>query len=88
MEKGYSFKKLFWSYTFCAIPLALLAGLLALFHVSPVYFNETPTYGFKGFIVSILFAPLFSLLISAANWVVLNCGYFLYNAFGKIMKRS
>ena len=87
MEKGYSFKKLFWSYTFIAIPLAFLAGLLALFHMSPVYFNESPTYGLKGFIISILFGPLFSLLISVASWVVLNSGHFLYNVFLKIMEK-
>ncbi len=89
MDKSYfSFKRLFWSYSFCFIPLALLAGLLALFHVSPVYFNDLPTYGFKGFIISILFIPFFSLLFSAANWVILNIGYFLYNAFLRLLKKN
>ena len=88
MEKGdFSFKKLFWSYTFCAIPLALIAGLLALLHVSPVYFNESPLYGIKGFIIPILFIPFFGLLLSAANWVVLNLGYFLYNSFLRLWKK-
>ena len=89
MEREYfSFKKLFWSYTFCAIPLALLAGLLALFHLSPVYFNESPVYGFKGFIIPILFIPLFGLLLSAGNWVVLNFGYWVYNLFLKAFKKE
>jgi hypothetical protein len=88
MERNYfSFKKLFWSYTFCAIPLALLSGLLALLHISPVYFNESPTYGVKGFIVPLLFIPFFGLLFGAVNWVVLNFGFFLYNAFQKAIKK-
>lgn len=88
MEKSYfSFKKLFWSYIFFSIPLALLAGLLALFHLSPVYFNESPTYGFKGFIIPILFIPFCGLVFGAANWLVLNIGYFFYAAFLRLLKK-
>ena len=86
-RESYSFKKLFWSYTFCFIPLALFAGLLALFHLSPVYFNESPVYGFKGFIIPVLFIPLFGLLFSTINWLVLNFGYYLYNIFLKVFKK-
>jgi len=89
MEKGYfSFKKLFWSYIFCGIPLALLVGLLALLHISAVYFNELPIYGFKGFVIPILFMPLFALLFAGANWVILNIGYYLYNAFIKAISNK
>jgi hypothetical protein len=88
MEREYfSFKKLFWSYTFCSIPLFLLAGFLALFHVIPVSFNDAPVYGLKGLLISILFIPFFGLVFSAINWLVLNFGYFLYNAFLKALKR-
>ena len=47
--KYFSLKKMFWAYTICSIPFALLTGILAIFDVIPVYFNETPYYGFKGF---------------------------------------
>jgi hypothetical protein len=89
MRKGYfSFNRLFWSYTFCFIPVAMLAGLLALFHVIPVYFNESPVYGIKGFVIAVLFIPFFGLLFSSMNWIVLNFGYFLYNMFLKIVRKE
>jgi hypothetical protein len=84
----FSFKKLFWSYIFFGTPLAIVGGLLALFHVTPIYFNETPTYGFKGLIIAILFVPFLGLLLGGANWVALNFGYFLYNAFLKSIKKD
>ena len=88
MEKGYfSFKKLFWSYTFCCIPFAILAGILALAHISPVYFNEVPTYGLKGFIIAILLIPFLGIIFSAVNWIFLNFGYFLYNKFSALFKK-
>jgi hypothetical protein len=89
MEKNwFSFKRLFWSYTFCFIPFALLAGLLALFHVSPVYFNETPRYGIEGFAISLFLIPLFGITFGALNWIFLNFGYFLYENFLKLFKKE
>jgi hypothetical protein len=84
----YSFKTLFWSYTFFLIPLAFLEGLLALFHIEPVYFNELPVYGFKGFIIPILFIPFLGLIFGAFNWVMLNFGYFLYGIYLKRFKKQ
>jgi len=68
MDKNqFSFKHLFWSYTFCFIPFSLFAGLLSFFNVSPIYFNEAPVYGIKGLLLAILFIPFFGILFGALN---------------------
>lgn len=85
--KHFSFKKLFWSYTFCGIPFSLLQAFLALFHVAPSYINQTAMYGLTGFVVPILFIPVFSVLLSGINWLVLNFGAFLHEAFLKMIGR-
>jgi hypothetical protein len=87
MDKTFSFKRLFWSYTFCIIPFALLAGLLALFGVSPIYFNEKPFYGFSGFFIAVLLIPFSGIILSAVNWVFLNFGYFLYQKALGLLKK-
>jgi len=86
--KYFPLKKMFWSYTFCAIPFALLAGFLALFNVMPVYFNESPHYGFKGFIIPIIFIPFIGFVFSITNWLALNFGTLLFNALLKITKKK
>lgn len=88
MNNYFSFKKMFWSYIFCAIPFALLASILALFGVIPVYFNEVPNYGLKGFVIPIVFIPFIGLLFSVTNWLALNFGAVLYNAFLRFIKRK
>jgi hypothetical protein len=89
MEKGrFSFKILFFSYTLTFLVLSLLMGLLALLHISPVYFNEAPVYGMKGFIIPILFTPLFSSFFSLLNWIILNFGYTLYNSILRVSKKK
>ena len=87
MDKMFSFKRLFWSYTFCVIPFAVLAGLLALFGVSPIYFNEKPFYGIGGFFIAVLLIPFSGIILSSVNWVFLNFGYFLYSKFSMVFKR-
>jgi hypothetical protein len=88
MENKYSFKRLFWSYTFCAIPFAILGSFLALFNVVPVEFNGVPRYGIQGFIIPILYIPFFGLVFSCTNWLALSFGGMLYDAFLKAIKRK
>jgi len=84
--KYFSLKKMFWAYTICSIPFALLVGILALFNVIPVYFNETAYYGFKGLIISIVFVPFIGMLFGVTNWLALNFGVFIYRSFSKRVK--
>jgi hypothetical protein len=89
MDTNYfSLKKMFWAYTICSIPFALLTGILSLLNVIPVYFNEAPNYGFKGFILSIIFIPFIGLLFSVTNWLALNLGVLLYRAFYNKFKQN
>lgn len=89
MEKrGFSFKKLFWSYTFCAIPFALIAGILALFKVSAVYFNDSPVYGLKGFLLTIILIPFIGLILSVTNWLALSFGDMLHNLFLRFYRKQ
>ena len=87
-NKYFSFKRLFWAYTFCSIPFGLLAGILALFNVSAVYFNNEPVYGFKGLIITIVFIPFIGLVLCCTNWLALNFGSFLYASFLRIYKKQ
>jgi len=88
MEKRYSFKRLFWSYTFCALPFLLLAGMLALFNLMPIYFNDTPRYGIQGLMIAILFIPFFGLMFGIFNWLALTFGGFFYDLSIKLIKKK
>ena len=83
MENKYSFKRLFWSYTFCVIPFAILGSILAAFNIVPVEFNGSPRYGIEGFIIPILYIPFFGLIFGFFNWLTLSFGGMLYDEFLK-----
>jgi len=84
--KYFSFKKMFWAYTICSIPFALLVGILTLLNIVPVYFNETPHYGFKGLIIIIVIVPFIGMLFGVTNWLALNFGVLIYRGFSKRIK--
>ncbi|TSD67870.1 hypothetical protein FFF34_010915 [Inquilinus sp. KBS0705] len=87
-ERSYKFKRLFLTYLFIIAPLSVLEGVLALFHLVPVNFNNTPTYGLKGFIIVIIFSPFILSMISGANWIGLQIGDALLKECLKIFKRK
>jgi hypothetical protein len=84
----YSFKNLFLSYTFAGVPIFFLSGVLAVFKVAPVYFNEAPHYGWQAFLISIIEIPLFGLVLSMVNWILLNLGHWLRGVFSRSVKRN
>ncbi len=84
----FTFKKIFWSYTFFIIPFSILEGFLALFHVAPIQFNDKPTYGWTAFVVCIVFTPLWAVLFSGLTWVALNAGQWLHQSFLKLIKKN
>lgn len=86
-NKYFSLKKLFWTYIISSIPFALLAGILSLFNVIPVYFNKIPYHGFKGFIITIALIPFIGILFGVTNWIALNFGVLLYRGFLKSIKK-
>lgn len=79
----FSFKTLFWAYTCCVIPFALLGGILSLFNISAVSFNNAHVYGIKGFIITIVYIPIAGLILAVTNWLALNFGRLIYNSFSK-----
>jgi hypothetical protein len=87
-NKPFTFKRMFWAYIFCMIPFSLLAGILALFNISAVNFNDIPRYGLEGFFIAIALIPFVGLVFSVTNWLALNFGNFLYNKFTLLMKRK
>lgn len=76
---SFSFKTLFWSYTCCAIPFMLIAGLLSFFNFSAVYFNNKPVYGILGFLVTVICIPMTGFIMATTNWLALNFGRLIYN---------
>ncbi len=88
MNNRYSFKLMFWAYTFCAMPFLILAGVLSFFNVTPIVFNGNGKYGLQGFILAIVFIPFTGLVFSCMNWLALNFGSFLFNAFLKAIRKK
>ncbi|MDB5086753.1 MAG: hypothetical protein JWR09_747 [Mucilaginibacter sp.] len=86
MNNRYSFKLMFWSYTFCAIPFLFFGGILSFFNVIPVEFNGSSRFGIQGFVIAVIFIPFFGLIFSCTNWLALNFGRFLYVTFLKAIK--
>lgn len=80
-RKYFSFKKLFWSYFFSFMLASLLVGLFALFHIYPIYLNESPKYGIQGFLIALLYIPFFGFIFCCLNWLILNLGCFLYEFY-------
>ena len=87
-NKPFPFKKIFWAHAFIIIPITLLSCLLALFDIVPIDFNNTPRYGFEGFIIPILFLPLTLFLPSGGTWLFLNIGNWLHEKFLNLTKEE
>lgn len=87
-DQNFSFKSLFWAYTFAILPITVLFALLALFNVTPVYFNSQPYYGFKGFILLLLLTPCIGITMTLTNWMFLNFGNYLYQGTLKLLGKK
>jgi hypothetical protein len=68
------FKIILWGSAGFYIPVAIISGLLALFDIVPANLNDQQYNGIKGLIIPILTAPIFTLLLAIAQWVVLAIG--------------
>lgn len=76
--KGF-FKKIFFTFLMGYIPFVFLHVLLNALDIIPVDYNEQDTYGLKGAIVIIAFAPFIVFMLSVSFW--------LYFIFGNIIIR-
>jgi len=79
------FGLLFWNiFSLYAVIFACL-GLLALFGIKPIEFNDEPTYGIFGLMVSLLMAPLMALVTSSATWLLVVVGNFILKFLLKLI---
>lgn len=87
MEKTtFSFKKLFRAAIFGFIPIMLIVGVCAYLGYDVFRLNDNYIHGLKGFFISILFTPIYALLLSAFAWLFFNFGGFLFDYFSKVFK--
>lgn len=75
------FSLLFWNFLFGYLPFSLLGAFLSLYEVITVNFNGEPTYGFKGFIIMLVFTPLMALIFTIVAWVYFRIGNFFLRLF-------
>ena len=69
------FKILLWGSIGFYIPISIIGGLLALFDIVPANLNGQQYSGIKGLLIPILSAPIFVILLVAAQWVILTLGF-------------
>ncbi|MCP5197558.1 MAG: hypothetical protein H6974_12375 [Gammaproteobacteria bacterium] len=74
------FKLLFIGFLFGFGPIFLFGGFYALFTggESMVSFNDEKLTGLSGFIGTLIFIPIFSLIFSAIVWLFVSFGIWLY----------
>jgi hypothetical protein len=63
-------------------------AILSLLRITPIYFNEQPYYGVRGFFVTILLIPFFGIIMAAVNWMFLNFGDYLYSSLLGILGKG
>ncbi|GAA5040155.1 hypothetical protein GCM10011506_40320 [Marivirga lumbricoides] len=77
------FGKLFWNIFFAYLVLFLIVGLLSLFGIKSVSFNDEPTFGLMGLLSALLIAPLTALSTSFAIWLLMMIGNVVMKMFVK-----
>ncbi|MBO9584367.1 MAG: hypothetical protein J7574_09435 [Flavobacterium sp.] len=77
------FKRIFVTFLFGYLPLAILHITLNVAGIIPVNFNNKQVYGLEGILIIILFIPFVVLLITFFVWL-----YFIFgNLIIRILKR-
>lgn len=82
------FKLLMVGYSGITIPVSIVSGILALFEIVPATLNQQKYVGIKGFVIAILTAPIYILLMAIATWLFLAIGLWLANFGVRIFKQS
>lgn len=70
------------------VPVSLILAFLSLFEVVPVDFNDAKYYGFKGFIIHLLFMPFYVLMFTVLYWVIFAIGLKIYQGAYIIVRRG
>lgn len=68
------FKLLMVGYSGITIPVSIISGILALLEIVPAKLNKQEYFGLKGFVISVLTAPIYVFLMAVATWLFLIIG--------------
>jgi len=80
------FNTLFWNFMFGYIPFSILAAILTIFGVVPVYFNDEPRYGIGAALIILLMSPLLVLGTVVITWFYYSLGNYFLRQFLKLRK--
>ena len=81
LRSGTIFKLLMLGNLVFFLPLSLLAGVLSIFGMSTITWNDQIVTGLPALVVSPLSGALFALVISALGWISVFIGLWIYSAF-------
>ncbi len=83
----YSFSELIVLYIIGISPICIFIGLLSLFKIVPVFFNQKEYFGIAGLLAGIGIGAFMCLIFSIFSYIFLNIGLFIYkNSFVKKQK--
>ena len=79
------FRLLFWKFFFAYFLVAVIAGLMSLFEIDFVQFNDQNLSAVQGFLYSILISPLMALSFTIGAWVLFMIGHVLIRGILQII---
>lgn len=68
----YNFKKYFFLYFFGFVPFGLISGVLAIFKVTSVEFNNLPGIRINGLLGILVYTIIFALIMAVVNCIAIN----------------
>ena len=80
-----SFKWILATFSFGYLPFLLLQVVLTLFEILPVNFNDQETYGIKGALVVVIFAPFLVFFMALFTWLYIFFGSLIMKLFKKLL---
>ncbi len=80
------FKTLIIGYSGIALPVTLVLAILAITGISPTTFNDQEIFGIKGFIIQLIYSPIWIILWTVTNWAFLKIGFWVSSIFIKYEK--
>ena len=78
LTAGSLFRIVLVGWAFSLGPLLIFSGILSLFGFETFYTDGQPLTGFKGFLLSLILAPILVIFFTLGTWVFLAIGNSLY----------
>jgi len=73
---------------FCLVPLCILMGILALFGLDTLSWNNQPIHGWRGFFAAPFIGLFVAAVFTAFGGVGLSVGLWLYSKFRPLSLRA